>query len=151
MAGFTNYLRNKIIDWLLRGKSFTPPTNVYVQLVSTAPNAAAAGTSLAGNGANRVAIACTTSAFAATNGDASTTDPSSGTTGTTSNNAVVDFGTAEVDWGTAAYWELYDASSGGNRLIFGTIVDGGGSASPRSIVTGDPVTFPISALRIIVT
>ena len=146
MAGFSNYLRNKIVDWLLRGKAFTPPTVVYVALCSTAPTASTAGTEIA---PSRVAINCTTAAWAATNGDGTTTDPSSGTTGTTSNNAIVDFGTAGTDWGTASHWELYDAASAGNRLIYGTIVDGVGAPTPRTIVTGDPVSFPISYLRLV--
>lgn len=148
-AGLTNYLRNKIVDWLLRGQSYTPPTNVYVELVSTTPSAAGAGTPLSGSGYARVGIACSTTAWAATNGDTTTTNPSSGTTGTTSNNAVVNFGTAAADWGTATHFELYDASTSGNRLLFGVIVDGAGNPSPRSIVNGDPVTFPISSLKII--
>lgn len=148
-AGLTNYLRNKIVDWLLRGQSYTPPTNVYVELVSTTPTPATAGTPLSGTGYARVAIACSTTAWAATNGDTTTTNPSSGTTGTTSNNAAVDFGTAGADWGTASHWELYDASTSGNRLLYGAIVDGSNNPSPRSIVSGDPVSFPISRLRVI--
>lgn len=145
MAGFSNYLRNKIIDWLLRGKAFTPPTIVYVTLCSTAPTASTGGTEIS---PSRIAINCSTTAWAATNGDGTTTDPSSGTTGTTSNNAIVDFGTAGSNWGTASHWELYDAASAGNRLIYGTIVDGVGTPTPRSIVNGDPVSFPISYLRL---
>lgn len=148
MPGFSNYLRNKIVDWLLRGKAFTPPATVYVALCSTAPTAATAGTEIS---PSRIAINCSTTAWAATNGDGTTTDPSSGTTGTTSNNAIVDFGTAASDWGTASHWELYDAATSGNRLIYGTIVDGNGDAAPRSIVNGDPVSFPISYLRIVLS
>jgi len=149
MPGMTNYLRNKVVDWMHRGQSFSPPANTYVRLCSTAPSAAAAGTELTGTGYAAVAIASTTTAWAATNADGSTTNPSSGTNGTTSNNAVVDFGTAGSSWGTASHWELWHAATSGNRLFYGEIVDGGGTPAPRSIASGDPVSFPISALRII--
>lgn len=148
MAGMSNYLRNKIIDWFHRGVSFTPPATVYVALCSTAPTASTAGTELSGTSYARVAVAQGTTEWAATNGDTTTTNPSTGTTGTTSNNADVDFGTAGAGgWGTASHWETYDASTGGNRLQYGTIVDGGGTPTPRTIGAGDPVKFPISTLR----
>lgn len=149
MPGMTNYLRNKVVDWLHRGQSFTPPSTLYVRLCSTAPTAAAAGTELTGTGYLPVAIASTLAAWAATNADGSTTNPSSGTNGTTSNNGVIDFGTAGSSWGTASHWELWDDDTGGNRLFYGEIVDGAGTPAPRSIANGDPVSFPISALRVI--
>lgn len=147
MAGMSNYLRNKIVDWLHRGQSFTPPTPVYIALCSTAPSPSSAGTELAGTGYARQSIAQSAAAMAATNGDGLTTTPSTGTTGITSNNAVVNYGTAGSAWGTASHWESYDAVTAGNRLNYGTIVDGAGAPTPRSISSGDPVSFPISALR----
>jgi len=149
MAGMTNYLRNKLVDWFHRGVAFTPPATLYLRLVSTTPTPASAGTELSGSGYAPVSIAQSTTAWAATNADGSTTNPSSGTNGTTSNNAILDFGTAAAAWGTASHWELWDAASGGNRCLYGEIVDGSGVATPRSIAAGDPVSFPISALRVI--
>lgn len=149
MSGMTNYLRNKIVDWFHRGQSFTPPATMYVRLCSTAPTAAAAGTELTGTGYAPEAITSSTTAWAATNADGSTANPSTGTNGTTSNNVIIDFGTAGGAWGTASHWELWDASSGGNRLLYGVIVDASGSPAPRSIAAGDPVSFPIGALRVI--
>lgn len=147
MAGLTNYLRNKLVDWFHRGVAFTPPDPVYITLVSTTPTPSAGGTELSGSGFARVSVAKSTTAWAATNADGSTSGTSSGTNGTTSNNAIIDFGTAAAAWGTATHWEMYDASTAGNRLMYGTIVDGLGVATPRSIALGDPVSFPISALR----
>lgn len=149
MSGFTNYLRNKLVDWFHRGVAFTPPDPVYIRLVSTTPTAASAGTELSGSGYAAVSVAKSTTAWAATNADASTTNPSSGTNGTTSNNAIINFGTAGAAWGTASHWEMWDAATGGNRLMYGEIVDGAGTPTPRSIALGDPVSFPISALRVV--
>lgn len=147
MAGLSNYLRNKLVDWLLRGQAFTPPANVYIELCSTAPGPGVAGLPLSGTGYARVAIPSGLANWSGTQGDGSTV-PSSGTTGTTSNNAEVDFGLAGGNWGTASHWEMYDAPTGGNRLVYGTIVNGVGTPTPRDISTGDPVSFPISSLRI---
>jgi len=149
MAGMTNYLRNKCVDWFFRGVAFVPPTTLYLRLCSTAPNASAAGTELVGTGYAAVAITQGTTVWAATNADGSVVNPSSGTNGTTSNNAIVNFGTAGSSWGIASYWELWDAATVGNRVIYGGIVDGTGTLAPRTIASGDPVSFPISALRIV--
>lgn len=143
--GITNYLRNKVIDWFHRGQAFTPPATVYMTLVSTTPSAGTAGTPLSGTGYARVGIASSLLNWAGTQGAGSTT-ASSGTSGTTSNNNIIDFGTAGADWGTATHWEFYDSLTGGNRLWWGEIVDGVGAPSARTIVTGDPVSFPVSAL-----
>lgn len=147
--GMTNYLRNKIVDWFHRGVSYTPPATTYVRLVTTTPTAAAAGTEVAFTGYAAQAIAQSTTAWAATNADASTTNPSSGTGGTTSNNAIVNFGTAGSAGSAAVtHWELWDAATGGNRLMWGEIVDGTGTPAPRTIASGDPVSFPISYFRV---
>lgn len=148
--GMTNYLRNKLVDWFHRGQAYTPPATMYIKLVTTTPNAAAAGTEVTFTGYTPQSIASSTSAWAATNADASTTNPSTGTNGTTSNNGILDYGTAGSAGSAAVtHWEAWDASSGGNRLFWGEIVDGTGLAAPRTISSGDPVSFPISYLRVV--
>jgi hypothetical protein len=148
--GMTNYLRNSVIDWLHRSGGFVPPATMYVRLVTTTPTQSAAGAEVVFTGYAPVAIASTPAAWSATNLDGSTLTPSTGTTGTTSNNAAINFGTA----GSAAnapvtHWELWDAATGGNRLLWGEIVDGAGVVTPRSIFSGDPVNFPASFLRVL--
>lgn len=125
----------------------TPPTSFWVALCTTAPTASTAGTAVSGTGYARQEVPATLTDWCGTQGSG-TTDPSSGTSGVTSNNNIIDFGTAGSSWGTVSHWELYDASSGGNRLFFGTIVDGAGAPTPRSISSGDPVSFPVSALQV---
>ena len=146
MAGMSNYMRNRIIDWFHRGQIFTPPSTVYLELCSTAPSPGVVGTPLSGTGYARVAIPSGLTTWSGTQGD-NTTAVSSGTSGVTSNNALIDFGTAAAAWGTASHWQAYDALTGGNPLFYGEIVNGVGVATPRSIALGDPVAFPISGLR----
>lgn len=143
--GFTNYFRNKLIDWAKRGQAFTPPTSLFITLVSTTPSAGAAGTPLAGTGFARVEVPSTLAAWSGTQAPGSTS-ASSGTSGQSSNNVPIDFGVAGSNWGTASHWEAWDALTGGNRVFFGEIVDGTGTPAPRSIVLGDPVSFPAGAL-----
>ena len=147
MAGMTNYLINKIIDWFHRGQSWSPPATVYIELCSTTPTASSAALALSGTGYSRIAIASSLINWSGTQADG-TTAASSGTSGTTSNNVAIDFGVAPAAWGTASHWEAYDAASSGNRLYFGTIVNGVGVPTPRVINVGDPVSFPPASLRV---
>lgn len=150
MPGLTNYLRNKIVDWMHRGVAFTPPTSMFLRLCSTEPNPAAAGTEVAGTDYSPQEIDSDTTSWAATNAPGSTAGTSTGTNGNTSNNATVDFGIAGAGgWTTASHWELWDAASGGNRLFYGVIVDGDGVPTPRSISEDDPVSFPPGSLLVI--
>lgn len=149
MGTMTDYTRNKIFDAAFRAigsAQVTFPTTYYLRLMSTAPTAATPGTQLTGTGYAPVALTCSAANFAATNGDGTTTNPSTGTTGQTSNNAeiVVSAAAGGSDWDDISHWELWDASSGGNRWWFGTIVDSGGTPTPRVVLAGDPVKFPIS-------
>ncbi len=145
MPGMTNYYRNKINDWAMRGQTFVPPTSIFIALVSTPPSAGAAGTPLAGTGYQRIEVPLSLLNWSGTQGAGSTT-ASSGTSGQSSNNSIVNFGDAGSNWGTASHWEAWDALTGGNRLFWGTIVDSVGTPTPRSIVTGDPVQFPAGSL-----
>lgn len=147
MAGLTNFTVNKIIDWFHRGQSYAPPATVYIELCSTTPTASAAALALSGTGYARIPIASSLINWAGTQADG-TTAASSGTSRTTSNNVDIDYGVAPAAWGTASHWEAYDALTAGNRLYFGTIVNGIGVATPRVINVGDPVSFPPAALRI---
>lgn len=144
-AGFSNTWRNLLVDALLRGEAITMPTTVFVALCSTAPTASAAGTELTGTGYVRQEIPCTLTDWSGTNG-ASSTAVSTGTTGTARNLAKVDYGDAGSNWGLAAYWELWSAETGGTRIAYGDIVNTDGIPAPRTIVTNDPVAFPIGAL-----
>lgn len=147
MPGMSNFMRNAIIDWYHRGQAHTPPATVYIELCSTAPTPGSPGTPLSGSGYARVAIGSGLVNWSGTQADASTA-VSSGTSGVTSNNILLNYGTAATAWGTASHWQAYDAASGGNPLFYGEIVNGSGVATPRTISSGDPVSFPISGLRV---
>ena len=73
MAAMTDYLENKVIDWMLRGQTFTPPATLYVALYTTTLTDSSAGTEVTGGGYARVALTSSMANWAGTQSAASTT------------------------------------------------------------------------------
>jgi hypothetical protein len=115
MAALTDYMENKLIDWLFRGQSFTPPATLYIGLLTVVPTDSTAGTEVTGGSYARVGVAGSLANWAGTQSAGSTT-ASSGTGGTTSNNGAVTFPSPTGSWGSVVAFGFYDASSGGNLL-----------------------------------
>lgn len=130
MAAMSDFLENKLIDWLMRGQAIgitgasaaagTGPTNLYFGLLTAAPSDAGGGTEVTGGSYARVAVASTLANWAGTHG-AGTTVASTGTTGTTSNNNAITFPAPTANWGLVTHFGVYDASSGGNLLLWGAL------------------------------
>jgi len=90
----------------------------------------------------RVAITSSLSNWAGTQAAASTT-VSSGTSGTTSNNGSVTFPVPTANWGTITSFGIFDAATGGNLLIYGTLT------TSKTVNNGDAApTFPAAALSV---
>ena len=139
MAALSDYLENKMIDWLLRGQTFTPPATVYVALYTVAPSDTGGGTEVTGGSYARVAVFSSLANWAGTQSAGSTT-ASTGTGGTTSNNGVVTFPTPSASWGTVVAAGLFDASTSGNLLIYGNLT------ASQVVSSGNVTTFPAAAL-----
>lgn len=120
MAMMTDYVENKIVDWLFRGQTFTPPASLYVGLLTAAPSDSAAGTEVTGGSYARVAVVSSMTNWAGTQG-AATTVASSGTSATTSNNGAVTFPAPTANWGVATHFGVYDAASAGNLLFYAAL------------------------------
>jgi hypothetical protein len=56
MSSMTDYLENKIIDWLFRGQSFVPPGPLYIGLFTAVPTDVGGGTEVTGGGYARAAV-----------------------------------------------------------------------------------------------
>lgn len=117
MAGKSDYLENKFIDWLLRAQAFTAPATVYIGLYTAAPTDAGGGTEVTGGSYARVAVASALANWAGTQSTGSTA-VSSGTGGQTSNNGAITFPAPTANWGTCTHFGIFDASSGGNLLYW---------------------------------
>ena len=108
--------------------------------MTAAPTDSTAGTEVTGNAYARVSVASSLANWAGTQSAASTT-VSTGTGGTTSNNGVITFPTPTPSgWGTVVAVGIYDASSGGNLLIYSALT------TSKTINPGDAVTFPAASL-----
>ena len=59
MAGFTNYLEDKVIGHLFGGTAYTAPTTWYAGLQTAAPSDSAGGTEVSGGAYARQAISWT--------------------------------------------------------------------------------------------
>jgi hypothetical protein len=133
MAALSDYLENKLIDWLLRGQSFTPPATVYIGLLTTNPTDSSAGTEVSGGSYARVAVTSALANWAGTQSAGSTT-ASSGTGGTTSNNGAITFPSPTGNWGAITGFGIYDASTAGNLLAYAALTTGktvnNGDAAP---------------------
>jgi len=152
MAHMSDFLENKIIDWLLRAQAIgvtgataaagTGPANVYVGLFTANPSDTGGGTEVSGGSYARVTVASALTAWAGTQAAASTV-ASSGTSGTTSNNNAITFPTPSANWGTVTGIGIFDATTTGNLLFWAPLT------VSKTINNGDPApSFAAAALTI---
>ena len=127
---FSDYLEDKILNHVLCGATYTPPSTVYVGLHTSANTDAAAGTELSGNGYARQTITFTVTGTNPTEAD---------------NDDAIEFPVATADWGTVSHAGVYDALTGGNLLCHAQLTDPSDftTALPKNIENGD--VFRISA------
>jgi len=125
----TDYLANEILDHQLGTGSFSAPASVHLALFTAAPNAGGGGTEVAGSGYAREEV---------TFGAAADREAA--------NDAPVSFAAVGGNWGVVTHWGLFDASSSGNLLHFGPLVDSNGDADPQTINDGDSRSFAIGTI-----
>jgi len=128
-GGCTDYLANKLIDFIFRGQAYTFPATMYAALFTAAPSNAGGGMEVAGGGYARVGIAGSLATWSGTQG-AGTTAASTGASGRISNNEPIAFPAPTADWGTATHDGLFDAATVGHLLFWVAL------ASPKAISAG---------------
>jgi hypothetical protein len=152
MAAMSDFLENKLIDWLFRGQAIgitgasaaagTGPTDLYVGLFTANPTDTGGGTEVTGGSYARVTIASSLANWAGTQAAASTV-ASSGTSGTTSNNGAITFPAPTANWGVITGFGIFDATTGGNLLIWGSL------STSKTVNNGDAApAFNAAALSI---
>jgi len=115
------------------GAAYTPPSTIYVALLTTAPTdygVGTAGVEVTGGGYARAAVVASTTNFPTT------------ATRTIANGTVINFVTPTASQGTALSFAYYSAATGGTWL------GGGDLAAPQVLSTGNTVSFAIGALTI---
>ena len=135
MSNATDFLENKIADWLFRGQAYAPPATVYIAAFTVSPTDTGGGTEVTGGGYARQAIVSNLTNWSGTQG-AGTTTVSSGTGGQISNNVLIDFGTASAGYGTVVSFAAFDAVTAGNMILFSTL------GTSKTVSTGDRLTIP---------
>jgi len=121
---FTDYLENKVLDYVFSGGSFSQPGTKYLALYTVAPTDSSAGTEVTGGGYARQTVTLTTSGS------------------DTTNSAAVEYPTATANYGTVVAVAVLDASSGGNMLAYASLT------ANKTIATGDVFRVPAGDLDI---
>jgi len=124
----STYLRTTLLDAVLRGVPFTPPTTVYVALYSTSPTDDDAGAELVGGSYARQPV---------------TFGAPSGSPPTALSDVEVDFPVATAAWNGGApigYAGVRDALTLGNLLFWGPLT------VPIVVPIGKQVTIAIGKL-----
>lgn len=139
MASMTDYLENKLVDFLFRGGAFSAPANLYIALYTTAPTDSSGGTEVTGGNYARQQLNPGASNWLST--QATTDATSTGTGGTTGNASTIAWN--NVTWtGTVVAVGILDASSGGNLLFYKAL------SFSRTLASGDSISFGVNALTV---
>lgn len=132
MANASDYLEVELRKHLFRTGSFTKPTVLGVALFTAAPSDAGGGTEVSGGSYARVDVPPLDANWSG----------ASATTGLTDNVGIITFPTATANWGTVSHFGIFDATTGGNLLVWGAL------AASKTVNTDDVFRFAAGALDV---
>ena len=127
MAGFSDYLEDKVLDHVFGGTSYTAPGTLYVALYTVAPSDTGGGTEVSGG-----AYVRKTATF-----NVSGTSPTTAT-----NAAAVEYPTATANYGTVVAVGVFDALTSGNLLAYANL------DASKVVSSGDVFRFDAGGLDI---
>ena len=134
MAGFTNYLEDKVINHLFGGTAYTVNFTWYCGLLTAVPSDSGAGTEVSGGSYARQSLAWTITGSG---------------TAQAATSAALTFPTATADWGNIQWAGVYDALTGGNLVAFEVLTKADFStANPKVVNTGDIFKIDTGNLKI---
>jgi len=128
MAGFSDYLEDKVLDHVFGGTAYTAPTTLYVGLFTSSPSDTGGGTECSGGSYARKSMPDMT---------ISGTSPTQA-----SNGAAVEFVTATGSWGTVTHVGVFDALTSGNLLGWAALT------ASKAVASGDVFRFDAGDLDI---
>ena len=128
MAGFSDYLEDKVLDHVFGGTAYTAPSTLYVALYTAAPSDTGGGTEVSGGSYARKSMPDMT---------VSGTSPTTAT-----NGAAVEFVTATGSWGTVSHVGVFDALTSGNLLGWAALT------ASKTVSSGDVFRFDAGDLDI---
>lgn len=133
--GLGNTTITDALKHLFKVSTWTAPANVYVALSTANPGASGSGmVEVTGGSYARVQHQTGTNWVA-----------SAGLDNQYENNNAITFATATAGWGTITHFALYDASTVGNFLAFGTLT------TAKTVANGDTLSFADGELKVSVT
>lgn len=131
MGAFSDYIEGKIVDHFLRNSVVTSPAAVYVGLFESDPGEAVGGTETAyTNYARQMSTWTALDASGQTKNVGSLLFPANG-------NAVNSV--------TISHLALFDAATGGNRLLYAELKVAG-TPAPKTLAPGDVLFFAANAI-----
>ena len=128
MAGFSDYLEDKVLNHVFGGTAYTAPGTLYVGLYTAAPSDSGGGTEVSGGSYARKSMPAMT---------VSGTSPTEAT-----NGAAVEFVTATGSWGTVTHVGVFDAVTTGNLLGWAALT------ASKTVSSGDVFRFDAGDLDI---
>jgi len=128
MAGFSDYLEDKVLDHVFGGSAYTAPGTLYVGLFTAAPSDSGGGTECSGGSYARKSMPAMA---------VSGTSPTQAT-----NGAAVEFATATGAWGTVTHVGVFDAASSGNLMAWAALT------ASKTVASGDVFRFDAGDLDI---
>ena len=120
MAGFSDYLEDKVLEHVFGGNAYSAPSTLYVALYTVAPTDTGGGTEVSGGAYARQTAAFTVSG----------TNPTQA-----SNSAAIEYPTATANYGTVVAVGIFDASTSGNLLAYANLT------ASKVVSTGDVFRF----------
>jgi hypothetical protein len=129
----TNYLELKVLDHVLGGGDYARPSDVWIGYFSVMPSDTGGGTELTNvtaPGYARIAITNNATNFpAATTAGSGKGEKKLAVAAATPNNS------SGVNWPTIVGWGMFDASTGGNPMLWGEI-------APLAVTPGANANIP---------
>lgn len=123
----TNYVEEAVLNAMLRGVSFTPPSTVYVALFEAATDDTGGGTEVSGGSYARKAASFTAAAQVSGKAECE-------------NDAAIEF--TDMPAVTVTHAAIFDASTSGNMLYHGPL------ATQRDVAAGDTFKFDAGELTV---
>jgi len=122
---FTDFLETEILDHIFTDAAYSPPATLYLALSTTTPTEAGGNFTEPGGGSYARVGHGAGEMDAAASGDPSSKD----------NGSTINFAQATASWGTVTHFGVFDASSGGNLMMFGALT------TSKTIDNGDQARF----------
>lgn len=136
MGSFSDFLEKKILDHILGGTVYTPPSDLYIGLSSSSVNDESTGSSVSEPASN------TGYARVKVTNNTTTWSDATGTTATKKNKIDIEFPEATTSWGVISYFFIADAATGGNILMWGSL------SQSKTIDIGDLPRFNANFIEV---